>query len=322
MMDNDNKLDRFLKLGKAGEGTYGVVYKAKNKLTGKKVALKKIKLQKFYNKGCSEGVPSTAMREITLLKGVRHSSIVELLDVMYTTDKLYLVFEYLDLDLKKYMDFSKVALGQELVKSYMKQLLDAMAYLHSHRILHRDLKPQNLLVDKEGHIKLADFGLSRSFSLPTKTYTHEVITMWYRAPELLLGEKMYCTGVDMWSLGCVMAEMLMKKALFPGDSEIDQLYKIFKVMGTPSEACWQGVTLLPDFKAAFPQWKRQNFQQIIRFHSAEEEHLLKSLLTYDPARRKTAKELLKSNYVKTAKLTTPDLGAFPPDDILEESGSA
>lgn len=208
-MDNDNRLDRFLKLGKAGEGTYGVVYKAKNKLTGKNVALKKIKLQKFYNKGCSEGVPSTAMREITLLKGVRHSSIVELLDVMYTTDKLYLVFEYLELDLKRYMDNTKYPLDEELIKNYMKQLLDAMAYLHCHRILHRDLKPQNLLVDKEGHIKLADFGLSRSFSLPTKTYTHEVVTMWYRAPELLLGEKMYCTGVDVWSLGCVMAEMVI-----------------------------------------------------------------------------------------------------------------
>lgn len=183
-------------------------------------------LFRFYNKGCSEGVPSTAMREITLLKGVRHSSIVELLDVMYTTDKLYLVFEYLDLDLKKYMDISKFPLGQELIRvsafyyflsklnklfffqNYMKQLLDAMAYLHSHRILHRDLKPQNLLVDREGHIKLADFGLSRSFSLPTRTYTQEVVTMWYRAPELLLGEKMYCTGVDIWSLGCVMAEMV------------------------------------------------------------------------------------------------------------------
>ncbi|KAL1488414.1 hypothetical protein ABEB36_014888 [Hypothenemus hampei] len=317
-MDNDNRLDRFLKLGKAGEGTYGVVYKAKNKLTGKNVALKKIKLQKFYNKGCSEGVPSTAMREITLLKGVRHSSIVELLDVMYTTDKLYLVFEYLDLDLKKYMDLTKYPLEQELIKSYMKQLLDAMAYLHSHRILHRDLKPQNLLVDREGHIKLADFGLSRSFSLPTRTYTHEVVTMWYRAPELLLGEKMYCTGVDMWSLGCVMAEMLVKRALFPGDSEIDQLYKIFKILGTPNEDCWNGVTLLPDFKPVFPQWPAKNLQDLIRFHCVEEEQLLKAMLTFDPAKRKTAKELLKISYLKTAKLTTPDLKVFPPEESQDE----
>ncbi|XP_060524099.1 cyclin-dependent kinase 2-like isoform X2 [Cylas formicarius] len=259
------------------------------------------------------------MREITLLKGVRHSSIVELLDVMYTTDKLYLVFEYLELDLKRYMDSTKAPFEQELIRSYMKQLLDAMAYLHCHRILHRDLKPQNLLVDKEGHIKLADFGLSRAFSLPTRTYTHEVITVWYRAPELLLGEKMYCTGVDVWSLGCVMAEMLMKRALFPGDSEIDQLYKIFKVLGTPSEDIWEGVTLLPDFKPTFPVWPPRQLQDIIRFHCLEEEEILKHMLTYDPAKRRTAKELLKLNYVKSAKLTTPDLTVFRDDTGETES---
>ncbi|CAH1999168.1 unnamed protein product [Acanthoscelides obtectus] len=241
-----DKLDRFIKLAKAGEGTYGVVYKAKNKLTGKNVALKRIKLEKFYrDDGEAEGVPPTAIREISLLKGLRHSSIVELLDVMQTTDKLYLVFEYLDLDLKRYLDGTRSPLEAELIRSYMKQLIEALAYLHSHRILHRDLKPQNLLVDKEGHIKLADFGLSRSFSLPTRTYTHEVVTVWYRAPELLLGARMYCTGIDIWSLGCVMAEMHM--------------------------------------------------------------------LVYNPSKRKTAKELLKMNYLKGAKLTAPDMNAFPPE---------
>lgn len=312
------KFDRFMKLGKAGEGTYGVVYKAKNKVTGKNVALKRIKLEKFYNKGGdSEGVPSTAIREISLLKGLRHSSIVELLDVMYATDKLYLVFEFLDLDLKRYMDSTRKPIEKELIRSYMKQLCEGMAYLHSHRILHRDLKPQNLLVDREGHIKLADFGLSRCFSLPTRTYTHEVVTMWYRAPELLLGTKMYCTGIDIWSLGCIMAEMLNKKALFPGDSEIDQLYKIFKILGTPNEEVWEGVTKLPDYKSSFPKWKSSNLKDFIRFHDAEEEAFLTSMLTYDPSKRKTAKELLKTNYVKSAKLTAPDMDAFPEDE--EES---
>ncbi|KAL3277345.1 hypothetical protein HHI36_012696 [Cryptolaemus montrouzieri] len=253
------KLDRFIKLGTAGEGTYGVVYKAKNKLTGKNVALKRIKLEKFYNKGDSEGVPSTAIREICLLKNLKHSSIVELLDVMYSTDKLYLVFEYLDLDLKNIWITQK-SLSRELIRSYMKQLVEGMAYLHTRTILHRDLKPQNLLIDREGHIKLADFGLSRSFSLPTRTYTHEVVTMWYRAPELLLGSKIYCTGVDIWSLGCILAEMIIKKAFFPGDSEIDQLYKIFRIMGTPNEDIWKGVSLYPDFKPSFPKWKPKNWQ--------------------------------------------------------------
>ncbi|CAH0552589.1 unnamed protein product [Brassicogethes aeneus] len=314
-----DKLDRFQKLGTAGEGTYGVVYKAKNKLTGKNVALKRIKLEKFYQDGDSEGVPSTAIREICLLKGLRHSSIVELLDVMYTTDKLFLVFEYLDLDLKRYIDYTKKPIEKDLVKSYMKQLMEAMAYLHSHRILHRDLKPQNLLVDKEGHVKLADFGLSRSFSLPTRTYTHEVVTMWYRAPELLLGAKMYCTGIDIWSLGCIMVEILNKKAIFPGDSEIDQLYKIFKILGTPTEEMWEGVSLFPDFKPTFPSWPAQKLKDFVKFHDEEEEEFLKSMLIYDPSKRKTAKELLKTNYVRTAKLTSPEMEAFPVDKHDEEA---
>nr|CAH7732228.1 unnamed protein product [Callosobruchus chinensis] len=264
-----DKLDRFIRLAKAGEGTYGVVYKAKNKLTGKNVALKRIKLEKE-----AEGVPPTAIREISLLKGLRHSSIVELLDVMQTTDKLYLVFEYLDLDLKRYLDNTKSPLEAEFIRSYMKQLIEALAYLHSHRILHRDLKPQNLLVDKEGHIKLADFGLSRSFSLPTRTYTHEVVTVWYRAPELLLGARMYCTGIDIWSLGCVMAEMFTKRAIFPGDSEIDQLYKIFKILGTPSESTWEGISHFPDYTRNFPVWKAIDMNDIINFHTQEEEAFL------------------------------------------------
>ncbi|XP_044756286.1 cyclin-dependent kinase 2-like [Coccinella septempunctata] len=312
------KLDRFIKLGTAGEGTYGVVYKAKNKLTGKHVALKRIKLEKFYNKGDSEGVPSTAIREICLLKNLKHSSIVELLDVMYSTDKLYLVFEFLDLDLKKYMDRSKGPLNKELIRSYMKQLVDGMAYLHTRTILHRDLKPQNLLIDKEGHIKLADFGLSRSFSLPTRTYTHEVVTMWYRAPELLLGTKIYCTGVDIWSLGCILAEMILKKALFPGDSEIDQIYKIFRIMGTPTEDMWPGVSLFPDFKPSFPKWKPKDLKDLIVFQDPEQETLLKSMLVYNPTQRKTAKELTRSPYLRKAKLTAPNMDAFPAEEDTED----
>ncbi|KAF2897313.1 hypothetical protein ILUMI_08861 [Ignelater luminosus] len=201
------KLDQFIRVGKAGEGTYGIVFKAKNKITGKFVALKKIKLER--GRGDYEGVPSTAIREICLLKGLRHSSIVDLLDVICVNTDLYLVFEFLDIDLKKYIDNIQKSMSEDLIKCYMKQLIEGVSYLHTHRILHRDLKPQNLLLDKEGHIKLADFGLSRTFALPTRTYTHEVVTLWYRAPELLLGAKVYCTGVDMWSIGCILAEMVI-----------------------------------------------------------------------------------------------------------------
>lgn len=144
---------------------------------------------------------------------------------------IYLVFECLDMDLKRLLDKQKNVFTQKLVKSYMYQMLDAIAFCHKHRILHRDLKPQNLLVDRHGHIKLADFGLARIFNFPMRRFTHEVVTLWYRAPEILLGTKLYATGVDIWSLGCIFTEMILKKPLFPGDSEIDQLYRIFRLLG-------------------------------------------------------------------------------------------
>ncbi|XP_048028439.1 cyclin-dependent kinase 2 isoform X2 [Megalobrama amblycephala] len=162
-------MESFQKVEKIGEGTYGVVYKAKNKLTGETVALKKIRLDTE-----TEGVPSTAIREISLLKELNHPNIVKLRDVIHTENKLYLVFEFLHQDLKRFMDSSSVSgISLPLVKSYLFQLLQGLAFCHSHRVLHRDLKPQNLLINAQGEIKLADFGLARAFGVPVRTYTHE-----------------------------------------------------------------------------------------------------------------------------------------------------
>ncbi|XP_067891848.1 cyclin-dependent kinase 2-like isoform X2 [Heterodontus francisci] len=198
-------MDNFQKVEKIGEGTYGVVYKAMNKVTGEMVALKKIRLDAEM-----EGVPSTAIREISLLKELNHPNIVKLLDVIHSEKKLYLVFEFLNQDLKKYMDSAPpTGLPLQLVKSYLFQLLQGVAFCHSHRVLHRDLKPQNLLINDAGAIKLADFGLARAFGVPVRTYTHEVVTLWYRAPEILMGCKFYSTAVDVWSIGCIFAEMKM-----------------------------------------------------------------------------------------------------------------
>ncbi|KAJ3326736.1 Cyclin-dependent kinase catalytic subunit [Blyttiomyces sp. JEL0837] len=265
------------KIEKIGEGTYGVVYKARDRTNNSIVALKKIRLETE-----DEGVPSTAIREISLLKELRHPNIVKLLDIVHNDAKLYLIFEFLDLDLKKYMD-STTGLSKTLVKSYMHQLVSGINFCHAHRILHRDLKPQNLLIDQLGTLKLADFGLARAFGIPLRTYTHEVVTLWYRSPEILLGSKHYSTAVDMWSVGCIFAEMVLKNPLFPGDSEIDEIFRIFRILGTPTEETWAGISQLPDYKETFPRWSPQPLSQA-------------NFLIYDPAHRISAKRALRHPY--------------------------
>ena len=218
---------RWLRQHFATTGTYGVVYKAEDRTSGSFVALKKIRLETE-----DEGVPSTAIREISLLKELAHQYIVGLLDVVHIagqqSNKLYLVFEFLDKDLKRYMDSVDGPLAPQLVKSYLwqvrageravvplravthfcrAQLCQGIKFCHARRVLHRDLKPQNLLIDRNGQLKIADFGLARAFGLPVRTYTHEVVTLWYRAPEILLGSKLYSTPVDMWSVGTIFAEV-------------------------------------------------------------------------------------------------------------------
>jgi serine/threonine protein kinase len=285
-----SQLDRYEKLQKIGEGTYGVVYKAQDKDTGKYIALKKIRLEHE-----DEGVPSTAVREISILKEMNHKNIVALLDVVNLPNKLYLVFEFLDQDLKKYMD-SVGVLEPKLVQSYCRQLIEGLCYCHRRRILHRDLKPQNLLIDRQGFLKLADFGLARAVCVPVRPYTHEVITLWYRAPEILLGSQAYSMPVDIWSAGCIFAEMLTKRPLFPGDSEIDEIFRIFRTMGTPGEDIWRGCTTLPDFKTDFPKWVKQDLKKMFVTVDSTAVELLESMLVYEPAQRISAKAALQHPY--------------------------
>ena len=177
-------MERYQKLEKIGEGTYGVVYKAKDRISAEIIALKKIRLEAE-----DEGIPSTAIREISLLKELQHANIVRLYDVVHTEKKLTLVFEYLDQDLKQYLDHCEGGLETGILKSFLYQLLRGVGYCHHHRVLHRDLKPQNLLINREGELKLADFGLARAFGIPVRSYTHEVVTLWYRAPDVLMGSR-------------------------------------------------------------------------------------------------------------------------------------
>ncbi|MEW5302585.1 MAG: hypothetical protein WDW36_005354 [Sanguina aurantia] len=281
------------KLERVGEGTYGVVYRARDRHTNEIVALKKIRLEQE-----EEGIPSTAIREISLLKELSHDNVVKLHDVIHSEKRLYLVFEFLDLDLKKQMDsmpnFSK---DHRLIKLFLWHMLGGIAYCHSHRIFHRDLKPQNLLIDRgRNKLKLADFGLARAFGVPVRAYTHEVVTLWYRAPEILLGSKTYSTPVDVWSIGCIFAEMINHRPLFPGDSEIDQLYKIFQVMATPDEGSWPGVSRLPDYRDTFPRWRARDLADILPTLEPAGVDLLARMLTYAPDRRISARAAMQHEY--------------------------
>ncbi|RYR64368.1 hypothetical protein Ahy_A03g010488 isoform A [Arachis hypogaea] len=373
-------MEQYEKVEKIGEGTYGVVYKARDRVTNETIALKKIRLEQE-----DEGVPSTAIREISLLKEMQHRNIVRytsakcflvigyliinevdflnanskaiehrelyipvlhldnvmpadcvdgrLQDVVHSEKRLYLVFEYLDLDLKKHMDSSpEFAKDPRQVKVFLYQILCGIAYCHSHRVLHRDLKPQNLLIDRSSNaLKLADFGLARAFGIPVRTFTHEVcvptyvgflsfmeiikfwnlwallqernvVTLWYRAPEILLGSHHYSTPVDVWSVGCIFAEMVNQRPLFPGDSEIDELFKIFRILGTPNEDTWPGVTSLPDFKSAFPKWAPKDLATVVPTLEPAGLDLLSSMLRLDPSKRITARSALEHEYFKDIKL--------------------
>ncbi|CAD5115195.1 DgyrCDS4190 [Dimorphilus gyrociliatus] len=289
-------IDDYTKIEKIGEGTYGVVYKAKHKHTNEIVALKKIRLENE-----DEGVPSTAIREISLLKELQHPNIVCLQDVLMEENKIYLVFEYLTMDLKKYMDALPKGelLPPDLVQSYLYQILDGVLFCHERRVLHRDLKPQNLLIDKNGAIKLADFGLARAFGVPVRVYTHEVVTLWYRAPEVLLGSARYSTPVDMWSIGCIFAEMSNRKPLFQGDSEIDQILRIFRTLTTPTNDSWPGVEELPDYKSIFPKWHTDVLADRCPHLNEQGLDLLHKMLVYNPGDRINCRDALNHSYFNT-----------------------
>ncbi|XP_071690921.1 cyclin-dependent kinase G-2-like isoform X2 [Rutidosis leptorrhynchoides] len=248
MLQGCRSVDEFERLNKIDEGTYGVVYRAKDKKTGEVVALKKVKMEKER-----EGFPLTALREINVLLSFHHPSIVDVKEVVIGSnlDSIFMVMEYMEHDLKALMETMKQPFSQSEVKCLMLQLLEGTKYLHDNWVLHRDLKTSNLLMNNRGELKICDFGLARQYGSPLKPYTHLVVTLWYRAPELLLGTKLYSTAIDMWSLGCIMAELLSKQPLFNGKTEFDQLDKIFKTLGTPNEAIWPGYSKLPGVKVNF-----------------------------------------------------------------------
>uniref|UniRef100_A0A7N0VHU6 cyclin-dependent kinase n=1 Tax=Kalanchoe fedtschenkoi TaxID=63787 RepID=A0A7N0VHU6_KALFE len=307
MLQGCRSVDEFERLNKIDEGTYGVVYRARDKKSGEIVALKKVKMEKER-----EGFPLTSLREINILLSFHHPSIVDVKEVVVgsSLDSIFMVMEYMEHDLKGLMETMKQPYSQSEVKCLMLQLLDGVKYLHDNWVLHRDLKTSNLLLNNRGELKICDFGLSRQYGSPLKPYTQLVVTLWYRAPELLLGAKQYSTAIDMWSLGCIMAELLSKKPLFDGKTEFEQLDKIFRTLGTPSEAIWPGFSKLPGVKVNFLKHQynllRKKFPATSFTGSPVLSDagfdLLNKLLTYDPDKRITAEAALNHDWFREVPL--------------------
>lgn len=319
-------------LNRIEEGTYGVVYRAKDKRTQEIVALKRLKMERE-----KEGFPITSLREINTLLISQHPNVVTVREIVVGSnmDQIYIVMDFVQHDLKALMETmrkkSQVFLPGE-VKCLMVQLLRAIHHLHDNWILHRDLKASNLLLSHKGILKVGDFGLAREYGSPLKNYTAIVVTLWYRAPELLLGIKQYSTHIDCWSIGCILGELLMMEPLFPGKSEVDELNKIFKLLGTPSEKVWPGYSKLPGvtrmkFVDSPVSHLRDKFPE--KMLSEAGLSLLKGLLTYDPLKRLSCDAALKMDYFREAPLpidpsmfpTWPAKSEQDPGDKLKKANS-
>ncbi|KAH7915395.1 Pkinase-domain-containing protein [Hygrophoropsis aurantiaca] len=301
------------RLNQIEEGSYGVVFRAKDKETGDIVALKKLKLDEEKH-----GFPITALREINALMSCRHENVVHIREVVVgdTLTQVFVVMDFIEHDLKSLLTVMPSPFLQSEIKTLMLQLLSAIAHCHSNWILHRDLKTSNLLMNNRGTIKVADFGLARRYGDPVGVggMTQLVVTLWYRAPEILLGAATYSTAVDMWSVGCIFAELLLKEPLFQAKGEIELLSMIFKLLGPPSPSLWPDYNNLPLSKTiSLPSPQPPQFRQRFHHMTTAGINLLMSMLTYDPELRITAEEALQHPYFTESPFPKhPDLfGSFP-----------
>nr|XP_048705521.1 cyclin-dependent kinase 7 isoform X3 [Caretta caretta] len=280
VMDARARAKRYEKLDFLGEGQFATVYKARDKNTNQIVAIKK------------------------------------LLDAFGHKSNISLVFDFMETDLEVIIKDSSLVLTQSHIKAYMLMTLQGLEYLHQHWILHRDLKPNNLLLDENGVLKLADFGLAKSFGSPNRVYTHQVVTRWYRAPELLFGARMYGVGVDMWAVGCILAELLLRVPFLPGDSDLDQLTKIFETLGTPTEDQWPGMSSLPDY-VTFKSFPGMPLQHIFSAAGDDLLDLLQGLFIFNPCTRVTATQALKQKYFSNRPGPTPGIQLPRPNCPVE-----
>jgi len=301
----------FQKKHQVGEGTYGSVFVGADKLTGEIVALKRINTEEEEN-----GFPITAIREVKILKALNHSNIVQLKEIVTSKDQgdipknVFMVFEYLEYDLTGIIESPEIKISQDHIKSWSKQLLSGVHYMHVNKIIHRDLKSSNLLINKRGELKIADWGLARSWNKEMKRLTNRVITLWYRPPELLLGCNQYTTKIDMWSVGCIIAEMFRRGGLLKGSTEANQLDLIFKTMGHPTREDWPDIdTMCPLWKNFEPKSGEQVFPRRLReelnarlpanamnWMTPHAMDMIDNLLAHNPEKRWSADKALLAEY--------------------------
>ncbi|GAA5835105.1 hypothetical protein JCM11251_000165 [Rhodosporidiobolus azoricus] len=295
LLESCRSVYSYERLNEIEEGSYGIVFRARCKITGDIVALKKLKMDKEKN-----GFPITSLREIQTLMTAEHENIVRVREVVVgdTLTQVFIVMDFVEHDLKTLLANMPTPFLASEIKTLLQQLLSALALCHDNWIVHRDLKTSNLLMNNRGQIKVADFGLARTYGEPLGDMTQLVVTLWYRAPELLFGATEYSTAVDMWSIGCIFGELILREPLLPGRGEIDQVNKIFKLLGRPTDDMWPGFRKLPNVKsfnidAAQPY---STLPRTFRYLSSLGLDLMQKLLTYDPAQRITAEEALKHPY--------------------------
>ncbi|KAJ6643906.1 Cyclin-dependent kinase 10 [Pseudolycoriella hygida] len=291
----------FEKLNRIGEGTYGIVYRARDTSNDEIVALKKVRMDQER-----DGLPVSGLREIHILMKCSHENIVRMKEVVVgrSLESIFLSMEYCEQDLASLLDNMPTPFSESQVKCIVLQVLKGLKYLHSNFIVHRDLKVSNILIaERTGAVKIADFGLARYFGIPPKPMTPHVVTLWYRAPELLLGSSSHNTPIDMWALGCIFGELLGHRPLLPGTTEIRQLELIIDLLGTPSESIWPDFSKLPALQnVSLRQQPYNNLKTKFVWLSTNGLRLLNHLFMYDPNKRATSHEALESTYFKEPPL--------------------